>query len=33
MEGLVHAPGEQAGFQAGGAEQGVLGQGDALDGE
>ncbi len=30
---FVEAGGEEAGFKGGGAEQGVLGQGDALDGE
>jgi hypothetical protein len=33
IESLIEARGKEAGFQAGGAEQGLLGQGDALDGE
>ena len=32
-EGLVHAGGEQAAFEAGGAEHGLLGDGHALEGE
>src|ERR1039457_424135 len=32
-EALIEAVGEQAGFEAGGAEEGLLGEGDALDGE
>jgi len=30
IEGLVDGAGEEAGFEAGGAQQGVLGEGDAL---
>ena len=33
VEGLVEAGGEEAGFEARGAEDGLLGEGDALDGE
>jgi hypothetical protein len=33
VEGFVEATGEEAGFEAGDAEHGLLGQGDALDGE
>ena len=33
VEGLVEAGGEEAGFEASGAEDGLLGEGDALDGE
>ncbi|HUI80756.1 MAG TPA: hypothetical protein VLY24_22680 [Bryobacteraceae bacterium] len=33
IEDVVEATGEEAGFEAGGAEEGLLGQGDALDGE
>ena len=33
VEGFVQAGGEEAGFQAGAAEEGVLGEGDALEGE
>ena len=33
IDGLVEAGGEDAGLQAGGAEHGLLGQGDAFDGE
>ena len=33
VQGLVEAGGEQAGFQAGGAEQGLLRQGNAFEGE
>ena len=33
VEGFVQAGGEEAGFQAGAAEQGMLGEGDTLDGE
>jgi hypothetical protein len=33
VQGFVQASGEEAGFQAGGAEQRVLGESDALDGE
>jgi hypothetical protein len=33
VQGFVQASGEEAGFQAGGAEQRLLGEGDAFDGE
>ena len=33
VEGFVQAGGEEAGFQAGAAEEGMLGEGDALGGE
>ena len=33
VEGFVEASGEQAAFEVGDAEHGLLGQGDALDGE
>jgi len=33
VEGLVEAGGEEAGFEAGAAEDGVLGKGDAFEGE
>jgi hypothetical protein len=33
VEGFVEATGEEAGFEASDAENGLLGQGDALDGE
>jgi hypothetical protein len=33
VEGLIHAVGGGAGFEAGGAEDGLLGESDALDGE
>ena len=33
VEGLVEAGGEEAGFEARGAEESLLGEGDALDGE
>ena len=33
VQGFVQAGGEEAGFQAGAAEEGVLGEGDALQGE
>jgi hypothetical protein len=33
VEGFVERGGEEAGFEAGGAEDGLLGEGDALDGE
>ncbi len=33
IEGLVEARGEESGFESGGAQQGLLGEGHALDGE
>jgi len=33
VEGLIETGGEEAGFEARGAEEGLLGEGDALDGE
>jgi len=33
VEGLVEAGGEEAGFEARGTEDGLLGEGEALDGE
>ena len=33
VDGFVQASGEEAGFEGGGAEEGLLGEGDALDGE
>ena len=33
MRSLIEAGGEEAGFEGGGAQQGLLGEGDALDGE
>ena len=33
IEGFVEAAGEQSGFESGGAKQGLLGEGHALDGE
>ena len=33
VEGLVEAGGEEAGFEAGGTEESLLGEGDALEGE
>src|SRR2546427_6724708 len=33
IEGLIEAGGEEAGLEARGAEKGLLGEGDALDGE
>ena len=33
IEGLVEATGEESGFESGGAKQGLLGEGHALDGE
>jgi hypothetical protein len=33
VEGFIEAAGEEAGFEAGTAEEGLLGEGDALDGE
>jgi hypothetical protein len=33
LEGLVEARGEQPGFERGGAKEGLLGEGDALNGE
>jgi hypothetical protein len=33
VDGLVETGGEEAGFEAGGAEDALLGDGDALDGE